>query len=184
MLKHERNGTNCSNVNNIHQTGHSSKLNSIRPPETRLSWSLCQTQHKSNSLYRFQASPILLGGALLTLTFKMRFLCFRLSLLAKKRANKPLCFYKIKRKQKRCFIFSHEGEMSHLPALPFPRSLPVICSLVSGPFPSSCTGQGREAIYSLKGCLFKRHLTYITTQRNNSSKRSGTLVFHRQNIHL
>lgn len=143
----------------------------MRPHETWLSQSPRQTQHKSDNSYSFQASPVLLGGALLTLTSEMRVLCLKLGLLAKKRANKPVCFYKIKRKRRGALCVSREGEIPHLPAPLLPCCFEP-CWALSTCHLLSCLSSLSLLVAQARGetrstpskiCTLKRHLTYFTT---------------------
>lgn len=66
----------------------------------------------------------------------------------------------------------------------FYNDLLICLMLLQGNFQLGAQAKRGEAIYSPKGCIFKRHCAYAISQRNSGCKRSGTLSFHRPNIHL
>lgn len=101
----------------------------------------------------------------------MRILCLKFSLLAKKRANKPVRFYKIKRKQKRCFIcFTWRWNISLANSTAptsvwTPLDLLYLSSVLLFQVPSQLAAQarGEKETIALKMSILKRHLKYFTT---------------------
>lgn len=129
------------------------------------------------------------SSAQLLVAFRISLLCLKLNLLTKKRAM-GLCIFKRSRKEnrRRDILFVSQKDENWSPSLPSPRiceagwlfyNYLVIClMLLQGPFQLVAQGKRGEAIYSPKGCIFKRHFAHSISQRNNHCKSFGTLIFH------
>lgn len=138
---------------------------------------LRQTQHKSDNSYSFQTSPVLTSRALLTLTFKMRFLLFKTQPISQAKSKQACMLLEDQKNTGEMFYLfpvkvkylAHQ--LHHLHAVVkvigwLDRWIVPTCHLLtcSRSPPLVAQARGEKQANLPKGCSFQRHLVYFTAQ--------------------